>query len=90
MKPLKPIQTEDTNVVFTLDGCGDLPAVAAHDENGMNYVITAWEVTPDDLKKLNETGILYVSVMGTSVPPMALEVDNPLIPNSEGGADNGL
>lgn len=76
---MKPIETKDTNVVFTLDGCGDLPAVAAHDENGTNYVITAWEISPEELEKLKETGIVYLSIVGMSVPPVLLTVDNLMI-----------
>ena len=81
---MKPIETKDTNVIFTLDGCGDLPAVAAHDENGINYVITAWEISPEELKKLNETGIIYLSVVGQFVPPVLLEADNPIQYKEEG------
>ena len=80
---MKPIETKDTNVVFTLEGCGDLPAIAAHDENGLNYVITAWEITPEELEKAKETGIIYLSIVGTNVPPLLLTVDYPLIEGDE-------
>ena len=80
---MKPIETKDTNVVFTLEGCGDLPAVAAHDENGTNYIISAWEITPEELEKVKETGIIYLSVVGTQIPPVALLVENPMIEEGE-------
>ena len=80
---MKPIETKDTNVIYTLDGCGDLPAIAAHDANGLNYVITAWEITPEELEKAKETGIIYLSIVGTQVPPVALTVDYPLIEGDE-------
>ena len=83
---MKPIETKDTNVIYTLTGCGDLPAVAAHDENGTNYVITAWEISAEELERLKETGIMYLSIVGMSVPPVLLTVDNPMI---EEGVDNG-
>ena len=70
-------------MVFTLDGCGDLPAVAAHDENGVNYIISAWEITPEELEKVKETGIIYLSVVGTQIPPVALLVENPMIEEGE-------
>ena len=78
MNQLKPIETKDTNAVYTLDGFGDLPAVQAHDENGVNYVISAWEISPEELEKLKETGIIYLSVVGMCVPPVALSADNPV------------
>ena len=70
-------------MVFNLDGCGDLPAVAAHDENGVNYIISAWEITPEELEKVKETGIIYLSVVGTQIPPVALLVENPMIEEGE-------
>ena len=80
---MKPIETKETNMVFNLDGCGDLPAVAAHDENGVNYIISAWEITPEELEKVKETGIIYLSVVGTQIPPVALLVENPMIEEGE-------
>lgn len=78
---MKPIETPETNAVFKLEGCGDLPAAKAHDpESGQSYVISAWEISPEELKILNETGILYLSIMGNSVPPVALSVENPIEP----------
>lgn len=79
VKRLKPIETNDTNIICTLEGCGDLPAVAAHDENGTEYIITAWEISHEELERLKETGIMYLLIVGTGVPPVLLTVDNPLI-----------
>lgn len=75
---ITPIVTNDTNSTYVLEGCGDLPATQAYDENGTPYVITAWEIPLEDLKKLNQTGIIYLSFMGTTMPPVLLEVDNPV------------
>ena len=82
---MKPIETAETNTTFVAEGCGDLPAVKAHDENGVNYIISAWEITPVELKKIQETGIIYLSVVGETIPPVFLTAFNPV----EGGADNG-
>ena len=80
---MKPIETKDTNVIYTLTGCGDLPAVAAHDQHGTNYVISAWEISPEELERVKETGIIYLSIVGTGVPPLLLTVDNPMIEEGE-------
>lgn len=82
---MKPIVIPETNAVFKLGGCGDLPASKASDENGQNYIISAWEISPEELKLLNETGILYLSVVGTGIPPVLLTVQNPF----EGGKSDG-
>ena len=84
---IKPIVTPDTNAKFVAEGFGDLPGTVAHDENGVPYIITAWEIPPEDLKKLNETGIIYLSCVGTTIPPVLLEADNPM--EVKEGADNG-
>lgn len=81
---MKPIQTDETNVVFKADGCGDLPAVRAYDEDGVNYIISAWEVSPEELKKISETGIVYLSVIGGNIPPVFLTADNPVIAAERG------
>lgn len=80
---MKPIETKDTNMIFTLEGCGDLPVIAAHDENGTNYIISAWEISPEELEKAKETGIIYLSVVGTQIPPVLLTVDIPIIEEGE-------
>lgn len=82
-----PVEIPETNVVYKLDGCGDLPATQAYDETGTSYVITAWGIPPEDLKKLNETGLIYLSFMGTQVPPVLLEANSPFI--TEGGESDG-
>lgn len=87
VKQLKPIQTDETNITFVAEGCGDLPATKAYDENGATYIITAWEISPDELKKLQETGIIYLSVIGNGIPPVFLTADNPII---ERTAEDGL
>lgn len=87
VKQLKPIQTDETNITFVAEGCGDLPATRAFDENGASYIITAWEISPEELKKLQETGIIYLSVIGNGIPPVFLTADNPII---ERTAEDGL
>ena len=78
---MKPIEMPESNAVFKMEGCGDLPAVKAHDpETGQSYIISAWEVTPEDLKLLGKTGIVYLCTMGTLLPPVALSVENPIEP----------
>ena len=82
---IKPIVTKATNAKFIAEGFGDLPGTVAHDENGVPYIISAWEIEPEDLKKLNETGIIYLSVVGQTIPPVLLEVNNPM--QAEEGAE---
>ena len=49
---IKPIVNDDTNATFIAEGFGDLPGALVYDENGIPCVVTAWEISPEDLKKL--------------------------------------
>lgn len=76
---MKPIVTPETNAVFVAPGCGDLPATTCHDpETGKDYVQTVWELTLDDLKKINETGLIYISVMGNGIQPILVSTESML------------
>lgn len=84
---MKPVVTKDTNATFVTEGCFDLPATKCHDpETGINYVETVWELSIEDLKKLNETGLLYISVMGNGIQPIRVGTDSFLAPDA-GGTD---
>lgn len=83
---MKPIRLPESDVTYMMEGCGDLPAVSAHDEDGNDYVITAWEISPEEMKKLNETGVIYLSVRSHGIQPVLLTVDNPIL--SEEGEGN--
>ena len=76
---MKPIVTPETNVVFVAPGCGDLPATTCHDPaTGIDYVQTAWELTVEDLKRLQETGIIYIAVMGNGIQPILVSTESML------------
>ena len=76
---MKPIVTPETNAVFVAPGCGDLPATTCHDpETGKDYVQTVWELSLDDLKKINESGLIYISVMGNGIQPILVSTESML------------
>ena len=74
---MKPIETPNTNTVFVAPGCGDLPATKCHDpETGMSYVETCWELTPAEVRRISETGLIFVTVMGNGIQPLALHTES--------------
>lgn len=83
---MKPIVIPETNAVFIAEGCGDLPAVKCHDEDGNNYIVVAWEISPEELQKLQQTGIIYLSVMGVAIPPVNVTVERMV--ESDGRGDS--
>lgn len=67
-----PVKTEYANIVFTAEGCEDLPGTLAVNENGTPEIETCWELSTEELEQVNKTGRIYLYVMGRSIPPMAL------------------
>ena len=85
VKCMKAIETPDTNAVFTAEGCFDLPATKCHDPNtGINYIQTVWELSLEELKRVQETGLIYVSVVGTGIQPILVSTESIL---EEAGSD---
>lgn len=80
---MKPTEFEGHNVVFAKDQPQYEPLPAFVDPKDPNSeVISCWELSEDDLKKINETGKIYLSMWTFNNPlqPIRLTVDNPLIP----------
>lgn len=34
-----------------------------------NGFVACWQLTPEELEEINRTGCVYVSIMGSSIPP---------------------
>lgn len=68
-----PVKTETTNAVFVADECEDLPATTCHDDNGINYVETCWELSDEELAEMARTKRIYVNTIGTEVNPIRVE-----------------
>lgn len=75
---MKPIKFEKQNTTYVADGCLDLPAHKAEDQ-----IISCWKLTEQELAKIQETGIVYLSVMGRFQPPVWLGVETPFVDNAE-------
>lgn len=81
---MKPIVTPETNAVFVAPGCGDLPATTCHDpETGTDYVQTVWELSVEDLKRIQETGLIYISVVGNGIQPILVSTESMLKESSD-------
>lgn len=68
-----PVKTETTNAVFVAECCEDLPATTCHDDNGINYVETCWELSDEELAEVIKTKRIYVNTIGTEVNPIRVE-----------------
>ena len=82
---MKPIKTETCNAVYTLKGCHDLPVTkytnAATNEPGVE---SCWELTPDEIKRVQETGKIYLYIQGEGIPPVLLTTESCIYFKEEG------
>lgn len=46
---------------------------------GVPCVVSCWRFTKPELDRLNETGNLWVTIIGATLPPIAIEVNSPFI-----------
>mgnify|MGYP003683321627 CR=1 FL=1 len=51
----------------TPEECGDLQVF-----QDPNQIVSCWRLTPDELKKVAETGVVWVSIAGGGMPPIKI------------------
>ena len=74
---MKSIETKTTNAVYTLEGCNDLPVTKyVNAENGECGVESCWELTPEEIKQIQETGKIYLYIQGSIVPPVLITTES--------------
>jgi hypothetical protein len=57
--------------------CGGLPIRDEPHSPGVNQMVSAWLPTPEDIALIAAGAPIYLVVLGTSHPPVALTVGNP-------------
>ena len=77
---MKPINFDGANVVFGAEQPEYQPLPAERvgkDQTGQ--INTCWELDPDEIKKVQETGQIYVSLLtfGQPLQPVLVSVDKP-------------
>lgn len=62
-----PVGFEGANMLLSGEavGCSDLEVFA----NG-EQIVSCWRMTPEELKLIAETGVVWVSVWGRGAPPI--------------------
>lgn len=74
---MKPITTENCNTVYTLEGCNDLPVTKyINTNNGEEGIESVWELSPDEIKRIQETGKVFLYIQGAIVPPVLLTTES--------------
>lgn len=83
-KNMKPIITDTSNIIASGEGCFNLPLTRTQD--GQFYE-TCWEMSEEELKKVQETGKIYVGIRSSVIHPMIVDVETMLM--TEGDSDGG-
>jgi len=52
----------------------DIARVNAANGQLCNTMVSAWELTPDEIERLKQGATIYLTVMGTEHPPVMLNV----------------
>ena len=77
---MEAISFPEQNIIFnkpesmTDEECGPLPAY-----RGEGQIISCWKLSPEDLAKVQETGAVWLSIVGLQQPPVWVGPDSPFI-----------
>lgn len=80
---MKPTSFKETNHLLCAGnnpGTGDLPiARSIMTVNGrpVPCIISCWKLSPEELELIQQTGKIWISVMGMSTPPICPMVSHP-------------
>ena len=69
-----PIETYNSNITFSAEGCKDLHGTLIHHDNAPDEIETCWKLSEEELKHIAQTGCIYLYTMGRWIPPVILSV----------------
>lgn len=74
---MKPIKFEETNAVYGAKQPEYEPLPAHKADDGT--VTTCWELSPEELKQIQETGVIWLSLLTFNQPlqPILLRTEKP-------------
>lgn len=77
--------------LLSAPGCNPLPAVLVTYADGVQAVVTAWELSADEVVDVVRTGRIWLEVRGITQPPVVLSTrcpygDDPLESVNQGDA----
>jgi len=78
-----PITFKQANHIFTEpngltdEQCGNLPVFKGKDMANLPVIISCWKFSKEDLEYIQQTGCIFLSIMGEGMPPVSLIAENP-------------
>lgn len=80
---MKPTSFKQTNLFFEAGknpNTKDMPACIAIDgDTNMPFVVSRWKLTDDEMRRINQTGEVWVCIMGQIMPPIMPTVFDPFL-----------
>ena len=82
---MKPVSFKQQNTIYnkpedmTDEQCGDLPAHRFVSEDKIPYVISCWELSPEELEQIKTTGKVWLTVCAYTMPPVSIDVTTPFL-----------
>lgn len=76
---MKPIKFEGVNVTFGANQPEYLPLPAQRLPGDCGQIVTCWELSPEEIKQVQRTGKIYLSVLTFNNPlqPVLLTTEKP-------------
>lgn len=76
---MEPVDFETANVVFGANQPEYIPLPAEYRGGKSGEILTCWELSPDELKRVQETGKIWLAVLtfGHTMQPVIVSVDKP-------------
>lgn len=76
---MKAVKAEYANVVFTAEGCYDLPATRCVSPDGKEEIETVWELSDEEVEQIRKEKKIYLYIFGRSMPPVCLQTQSDIV-----------
>lgn len=80
-----PIEFKEQNKIFhkpadmTDEECQSLNVWQGKDQAGFPNIISCWKLTEEELKTVNETGVVWLTIVGNGMPPVSVSGIYPFV-----------
>lgn len=76
---MKPIEFDGTNAVYGAHQPEYIPLPAERRPGHFGEIVTCWKLSPEEIKRVQETGKIWLSVLtfGQPLQPVLLAADKP-------------
>lgn len=76
---MQPLNFEGANIVYGAKQPEYIPLPAEYRGGKSGEILTCWELTPEELQRIQETGKIWVGVLtfGQPLQPLVVSVEKP-------------